>query len=440
MRSLCFSSGDGSVCQVTMAEPRLPMSIEAQLPAVGESWFEWKGMDFDSDSSDITMPLTAPLFFEWQRIDWLYEPGMSTATEPPYSLYVNGAKEDGITCKRLAERWLLSGSANLGNAVGRTRFDIRDAKGKSVFSLGAEVFPQKLDYKEDFPAMIEEITEVIYSLAFDLFKKTYASTKSRTTYHQTLSEWLNLYRVLADSFQQSIDTILRAPKYELKAETKLKPVDRIKRTSHKAMLKALKNPARHSRGGGIQVSKSVTVSHLEEQHKRVSYNTQENRFIVWAIRDVIKKIDQLIGGLQHQKGIDSPRVSEESAILRSYQQKLRFRLLDSTFADVGSFNHQSNFSTTLTMAPGYKEFYHRYLLLRKGLTLADNEIFHMDYKDIATLYEYWCFLKTVKILRDSPKYDLTGSDIVRIEHQKFAVNLKMGNPSDVKLKKLASGE
>jgi predicted component of viral defense system (DUF524 family) len=397
-------------------------------------------MAFDSGSSDITMPSAVPLFFEWQRLDWLFEPGDATTFEPPYSLYVNGSKETGVGCKRLSGRWLLSGSANLGNAVGRTRFDIRDARGKSVFSMGAEVFPQKLDYKDDFPAMVEEITEVIYSLAFDLFKKTYASTKPRTTYHQSLSEWLNLYRVLADSFQQSIDTILRAPKYELKAETKLKPVDRIKRTNHKAVIRAVKNPSRYARGGGIQLAPGFSVSHLEEQHKRVSYDTEENRFVVWAIRDVIKKLDQLVSGLQKQKGADNARVAEESALLKAYQQKLRFRMLDSTFASVGSFNHQRNFSTTLTMAPGYKEFYHRYLLLRKGLTLADNELFQMDYKDVATLYEYWCFLKTVKILRDSPKYDLTGSDIVKIEHQKFAVNLKKGNPSAVHLKQRSTGD
>lgn len=113
-------------------------------------------------------------------------------------------------------RYRLTGSISLGNAVGLTDFVIRDAKGQNLFRLGVEVFPQKLDYKDDFSAMMAEITEIVYSLAFDLSKKTYATTKPRTTYRQTISEWLNLYRLLADRFEQSIDTILRAPKSILK--------------------------------------------------------------------------------------------------------------------------------------------------------------------------------------------------------------------------------
>jgi predicted component of viral defense system (DUF524 family) len=423
-----------------MAEPCLPKAIEAQLADAGEPWIETKGMAYDSESSDIKLPATAPIFFEWQRLDWIFKPGEDLAAAPPYGLYVNGSREESVTCKRLAGHWLLSGSVNLGNAVGKTHFSIRDAHGKYVFTLGAEVYPQKLDYKKDFPVMVEEITEVIYSLAFDLFKKTYASTKSRTTYNQTLSEWMNLYRVLADSFQQSIDTILRAPKYELKAETKVKSVDLVKRTNRKALVRALKSPSIYSRGGGVKLAEGLRVSHLEEQHKRVSYDTHENRFVVWAIRDVIKKLDLLVSGLKDRKGVSDTRIVAESAVLRNYQRKLRFRLLDSTFADVGVFNNQCNFSTTLTMAPGYKEFYRRYLLLRKGLAIADNELFQMDYKDIATLYEYWCFLKTVKILRDSPNYELSSSDVVKIEHQKFAVNLKKGKRSEVHLVQRSTGD
>ena len=112
--------------------------------------------------------------------------------------------------------------------------------------------------------------------------------------------------------------------------------------------------------------------------------------------------------------------------------------MDPALADVSRFNNQQQFSTTLTMAPGYKEFYHRYLLLRKGLSLADNQLFSMDYKDIATLYEYWCFLKTVKLLRDNPKYDLTSSDIVEFEYTKFSVNLKKGKKSKVSYRQLTS--
>ena len=176
----------------------------------------------------------------------------------------------------------------------------------------------------------------------------------------------------------------------------------------------------------------------------LSYDTQENRFIAWAIKDILKSLKRLHGSVAATNEKISKngksRLDAEIRFLGDHQRKLRFRLNDSVFADVSEFNNQNLFSTTLTMAPGYKEFYHRYLLLKKGLTLHDNALFKMDYKEISLLYEYWCFLKTVRLLRTNPKYDLTSNDIVKIEHQKFSVKLKKGNSSAVHFKQRSSGD
>ncbi len=448
MPALCFSSPEGSLCLVTLAEANLPESIKAQIQQKNDAWFKVSGLSLDAQNSDIEVLDGQALFFEWQRLEWLYEPAKTIAAQPPFLFYVNDVLEPAVKCRKLHGSYRLNGSINLGNAVGRTRFSIRDSQGKQVFELGAEVFPQKLDYKEDFPAMLEEITSEIYSLAFDVFKKTYASTKVRTTYHQTLSEWLNLYKVLATSFEQSIDTILRAPKSELKREMRLKSIDRVKRATHKSILTAIKNPSRHCRGGGLTLKSGQQISHLHEQHRKVSYDTHENRFVVWAIKDVIQSLSLLTAeiskresnGRNHKPENQPLRLNAEIELLKEHQRQLRYRLLDPSFAEVEEFNNQQPFSTTLTMAPGYKEFYHRYLLLRKGLTLSDNELFSMDYKDIANLYEYWCFLKTVKLLRENPKYDLASSDIIKIEHQRFSVNLKKGKQSAVHFKQRSTGD
>lgn len=445
MPALFFNSDDGSTCHIELADPRLPESIENQIKKESDVWFTSTGMEYDTSKSELPNPNSRPTFFEWQRLDWIYEPSQAISAIPPYSFFVNDALEPSVRCREInSGRYRLSGSVNLGNAVGKTRFTIRDSRGTDLVEIGAEVFPQKLDYKDDFPAMLDEVTEEIYSLAFDVFKKTFASTKTHTTYHQTRSEWLNLFKVLATSLEQSIDTILRAPKSQLNREMRIKPVDRIKHVTQKSALAALRKPERYCRGGGIELAPGFKVSHLSEQHRQLTYDTQENRFVVWAIKDILKSLSVLIDELsnidkQYEKQ-NTSRLSSEIDLLKSHQRKLRFRLMDRVFADVSSFNNQNQFSTTLTMAPGYKEFYHRYLLLRKGLTLSDDALFKMDYKDIATLYEYWCFLKTVRLLRTNPKYDLTSTDIVKIEHQRFSVNLKKGNKSAVHFKQRSSGD
>ena len=54
----------------------------------------------------------------------------------------------------------------------------------------------------------------------------------------------------------------------------------------------------------------------------------------------------------------------------------------------------------MQMAPGYREVYKYYLMLLKGLAIQD-DLFQLSLKDLATLYEYWCFLKIHQLLSAS---------------------------------------
>lgn len=440
MSVLCFDHADGGLCQLTVSTVPLARAIEAQLETVDSVWFEEGDMQLNREASELETPVDRPMFFEWQRLEWLFEPGSDCAFTPPLRLLVNGNVQKGIKSRILAGKVRLTGSMSLENSVGLTRFIIEDAQRKVLFSLGVEVFPQKLDYKDDFPAMLAEITEVLYALVFDSFTKTYAPTRPRATGRQLLSEWLNLFRVLVESLEQSLDTLLRVPKSDLRREQQVKPIHRVKRSTPMAIKAALRRPDRYCRGDGLTVVPGLALSHLQEQRKSVSYNTMENRFVVWALKDVLRQIGRTKRSLARQKGIQPARLATEIEELQRWERRFQRRLSGPVLREVSAFQNQVFSSTTLTMAAGYKEFYHRFLLLKRGLELAWHELFKMDFKDIATLYEYWCFLKTVKLLRENPRYDLVGNDIVKISHNRLVVNLKKGRRSAVRFVQRVSGD
>lgn len=440
MTALCFDHPDGTICQLSVSEVSLPPAIEAQRHLAQRARFKSHGLELNHGESELEGALDSPLFFEWQQLEWLFEPGARCQFEAPLALFVNGVLQKRVKSRSLHGQVRLMGTTNLENSVGLTRFEVRDVGGKVLFALDGEVFPQKLDYKDDFPAMLDEITEILYSLAFDAFTRTFASTRPRSTYHQLTSEWLNLFKALYHSLEQSLDMLLRSPKSELRKESQVKPIHRVKKATPQAIKAATQRPDRYCRGGGLQVASGVQLSHLREQHKRVSYDTQENRFVAWAITDILRQIQRAVRHLSGGRGLDSQRVQLEVEALERSKSHLRRRLRGPVLSEVGSFNHQMFFSTALTMAPGYKEFYHRFLLLRKGLTMAEHPLFKMDYKDIATIYEYWCFLKTVKLLRENPKYDLASNDIVKLEHNRFKVNLRKGKKSAVNFVQRGTGD
>lgn len=440
MNTLLFDHPDGRFCQLMVGDVRLPESINAQMATAAVPKFEATGLTLRTDESELESPIDKPLLFEWQRLEWLFELGESERFKPPLRLLVNGNLQSTVSSRTVGGRTRLMGSMSLENSVGLTRFCVVDAHHRELFGLAAEVFPQKLDYKDDFPAMLEEITEVLYALVFDNFTKTFASTRPKTTQRQLVSEWLNLFRVLANSLEQSLDTLLRSPKSELRKEHSIKPIERVKKVAPAALKAASRRPDRYCRGDGYEAAPGIVISHLIDQRKHVDYDTAENRFVAWAIGQILQQIELALRVLPKQVRGQTERLQDELAELRQWQRRFRHRLLGPVLSRVGRFQNQTFFSTTLTMAAGYKEFYHRFLLLKRGLELADHELFKMDYKDIATLYEYWCFLKTVKLLRDNPKYDLVGNDVVKLQHSRLQVNLRKGRKSGVHFVQKSTGD
>lgn len=47
--------------------------------------------------------------------------------------------------------------------------------GKSYLKITLEVFPSKISYKEDYQAIVADVTAEVYNLVFDFLKKTYDS-------------------------------------------------------------------------------------------------------------------------------------------------------------------------------------------------------------------------------------------------------------------------
>lgn len=371
-----------------------------------------------------------PLFFENQAIHFTFIPDPSYKNNE-YSFYLR--EEEQFGSKIISGQTHLSGSINFYNCVGFTEFKIRDLSlQQDIFSIKTEIFPQKLDYKNDFKSMLNEITEIIYNLAFDYFRKTYLLTKPIDTSQKTLSQWFVILKYLFDTLIRSTDFILKNPNYKIVTLNIIKPISQVRRADKK-LYKWLRKNKKYLKTNHINETATLrryTPSHLPEYKKKLSYNTFENQFVVWGIKQIVRKIDKLwVIFYAQEKNLEI--ANKEINLLKNYKMRLLRRLNDIYFKEVGDFNNQITFSTVLTMAPGYRDFYFHFLLLNKGLEIAENDIFNLDLKDIATLYEYWCFLKIIKILKESDKYELKSNDFIKIENKKINIGLKKGKESRV---------
>lgn len=307
---------------------------------------------------------------------------------------------------------VLMGNISFPNEVGNTTFEIKDDQ-DNLLTVTFEVFPAKLDYKDDYRALLDEVNDEIYNLAFHLLKRTYLGASAIYATNPSKSEF---YRILNDSFERfmkSIAHIKRQPHHTLMIRHQLVRGEKIRKLDSIGMNYLRKRP--HLLQGETSIpTKGITA------YKEVSYDTLENRFVKWMIQRVVHKIDDLLKALE-SKSRYTRGVTDEDLLERVKNMKYRMKneLNDPFWRGIGKLD-RSVFSLVIQMAAGYRDAYQIFLMLSRGLTLR-GQIFKMSVKDVARLYEYWTYLKLGQIL--SKKYIPLHQDVIQVKQDGLYVTL-----------------
>ncbi len=379
------------------------------------------------------------VFFEWQRIHYSYIAGQTNNIVGPVEIRINDRiLKKSNDCDGVV---FLSGSFSFEDSVGETKVEIRDVNNKLIFRLQTEVFPQKMDYRSDYKFMMAEISQIIQNLAFDTLKDTYKRSRARTTGHSTENEWWNILDGLFEYLVINLGVIGRQAKHDIQASEVILPVEKIRQAkNHKTNWFKKNQKYAHKTSCGVKVSLNY-FTHAPSKKKYVTYDTWENRFIAWAIRGLIDKLRKYHGNIVSKFDLESP--SPYAPVLtriKKYQGHLQGILHENPFNEVGPFEKRAHFSTSLTRGVGYRDFMHIYMLLSRGLELADNEIFKIELKNISTLYEYWCFLKLVQITKEMHDYDIFYQDLIKVSASRVVVKLRNGENSKIMFRKKESNE
>jgi hypothetical protein len=247
--------------------------------------FQIKGFGKNSLESD---PF---YFYEWQKIQYSYLIEDSTAFTPPFKLIINNRTIN--ESKVRGNNHLLTGQFSYDDEVGETKIEIRDNGNKQIFDLTTEVFPQKMDYKSDYKAMMADISEIIQNLAYDSLKQTFKRSRARISGQATQNEWWNILDALFEELLINLEVIKRQPKHEIRSREKVLPIEKIKSSSKKNIEWLLKNTKYSNESNkGIKVTTSKFYTHALSSKKYITYDTYENRFIAWAVIDIIEKLRQ----------------------------------------------------------------------------------------------------------------------------------------------------
>lgn len=391
--------------------------------SINEFKIKIKGIKMESNKSLEVIYKIAPLFYEHQDYEIVIEKKGDFKLEFWHENINIRNKINPIGHSKK----VLSGVINFANEIGFTDLLI-NIDNKFYVRFEFEIFPSKISYKDDYINIMTDITDEIHNLAFDFIKKTYLKSATYDKFKSSPSEFFAIIKTIYDEFINAIDIILNKSNYILEAQKKILPAYKLKSANNKT----IRWLERHPQELRLD-SMDYTANRALASNKQLSYDTLENRFVKYILNLILQKLKKIrINYTNLNRNKDNNIIYQIDIMIIGVHKRLSSPL----FRTIGEpiFN---NMSLVFFMSVGYTEIYKYYLILSKSLSL-DGDIFKISVKDLALLYEYWCFIKLNSIMKN--KYKLISQNIIQTNKNEMFVTLKKGASSKTVYENSATGE
>lgn len=369
---------------------------------------------------------TVPLFYEQQRYEIVIESLGNHSIEFWHDNYNIRSK---VTTVGRSTR-ILSGVINFGNEIGMSDLVIR-VGGTDYLQIVVEVFPSKISYKEDYKAIVADITAEVYNVIFDLLKKTYLGYRQSDRVNSSPVEFFAVINKIYKDFIKAADMILAQPHHQLETIREVLPSHKTKLTDNRSIRWIEKHPNHVAK-----INNRFAVDRALAVKKQVTYDSKENQLTKYILQSTSKK---LLSFRQNYMRLQRETDQEIVAKIDGMIQGINRRCNTGFLASVSAHEAFSGMSLVFSMAPGYRELYKYYLMLLHGLSVT-GDVFNISVKDLALLYEYWCFIKLNSLMKNSDKYTLVSQDIVKVQGNGLYVSLVKGKASRVKYRNRATQE
>lgn len=280
-------------------------------------------------------------------------------------------------------RHILAGFINYKNEIGRSEIQIiyKVDKETRAFRFGFEVLSTKLDYHEHWRAIVEDIEREYRMLSLDYMRRTFHGFSPDQNGEHPDIVWWSVFEGEQQKFIKACKSIIDRPRHRLHGEEVYLRADKLKQTPHN-----IENRLAEHR-------KEPAYLYRVEQHI-LSNDTQENRFLKFALHQISKRYEDL---RQRIEAVKTASGTMKSAMLATSETLKRLQH-HPFFRTIGRFKGISQESMVLQKATGYSQVYRTWNLLRRAYSLNDG-LYRLQTKDIATLYEIWCFIEVSHIVK-----------------------------------------
>jgi hypothetical protein len=311
----------------------------------------------------------------------------------------------------------LAGTINFGNDLGKSNLILRYTKGNILQEINFqfEIFPTKLNYRSDYEKIVSDIEKEYPYLVLDFLKKTYSSFKTGHSPNTDLI-WWQVFGGLYNEFIQSSKFILNKPHSRIIRQAKYVKADRINKWT--TTLEEEYSQFKH-----------LPNKNYRSEYKTLSTNTAENKFFKHAVSQTLRRFKKVKSFIDKRfsNSITDPFKVELSSIEKQFETISA----NPFFRTIDEFQGIKQESLVLQKASGYSTIYKSWIMLNSGLKFLEG-IQKIELKNIADLYQIWCFLEIKNVLQNLLGKDNPDDiDLAEIQIDDFVFKIERGVKSKV---------
>ena len=281
-------------------------------------------------------------------------------------------------------RHTLAGFLNYGNEIGKSSINLIYKIGNQTkrFSFSFEVLSSKLNYHEHWRKILEDIESEYRMLSLDYMRRTFHGFTPDQKGETPEIVWWSIFETEQKKFIQACRNILDRPRRRLHGKNTYQRADRL--TFIPTNIENELAEHRFESAYLYQVKKNIHTN-----------DTPENRFLKFALNQILDKYGTLKKRIEDIQNVSKFLKKDMDTTLN-----ILLRLKNHPFfRTIGVFKGLSQESLVLQKASGYSQVYRTWNLLHRGYSLYDG-IYRLQTKDIATLYEIWCFIEVSHIVKE----------------------------------------
>ena len=319
-------SNPRTVCRFTSPQPNVRYAFN-DVPAASFSSIEHLAVFFENTEYPLNVKGNNK---ELESITMILSGHKRSDNEKKNNIYSDGGE--------------LYGTLNFKNQVGMVDFTfIYKIKGEAEtreLTFTTEVLSYKLNYRSDLKSIIVDIEHEYAMLSQSFMKDTYLQIRENSHSKTTDLIWWQIFRTCYDKILTSTSLIIDRPKRRLSVVPKYERAERLR-----FLPRELENE---------YIIHKDDPNHLYRTEEMIlSHNTIENRFLKYALKEMLRRFVKIKGHLLNVLKWDDQR--QVAYDIEEKEKELRRINNHPFFRGVGQFKGFTQDSLVMKQAIGYKD-------------------------------------------------------------------------------------